>query len=53
MRSMRFQILSLVAAVLRAAIGSYFLLATELFTHGKLAYACDLESCSAGYRLRP
>ena len=41
---MRFQILSLVAAVLLGALGSYFLLATELFTRDKLAYVYDLES---------
>lgn len=44
MRSVRFQILSLVAAVLLGAVGSYFLLATELFTRDKLAYVYDLES---------
>ncbi|HEY6106993.1 MAG TPA: hypothetical protein VIV59_13495, partial [Anaeromyxobacteraceae bacterium] len=44
MRSVRFQILALLAAVLLAAIGSYFLLATELFTRDKLAYVYDLES---------
>jgi signal transduction histidine kinase len=44
MRSVRFQILALLAAVLLAAIGSYFLLATELFTRDKLAYVYDLEA---------
>jgi signal transduction histidine kinase len=44
MRSIRFQILTLVAAVLLAAAGSYFVLATELFTRDKLAYVYDLES---------
>ncbi|HEU4382915.1 MAG TPA: ATP-binding protein [Anaeromyxobacteraceae bacterium] len=44
MRSVRFQILALVAAVLLAAVGTYFLLATELFTRDKLAYVYDLES---------
>ncbi len=44
MHSVRFQILALVAAVLLAAIGSYFLLATEIFTRDKLAYVYDLES---------
>ncbi len=44
MRSVRFQILALVAAVLLVAVGSYFLLATELFRRDKLAYVYDLES---------
>ncbi len=44
MHSVRFQILGLLAAVLLAAIGSYFLLATEIFTRDKLAYVYDLES---------
>ncbi len=44
MHSVRFQILALLAVVLLAAIGSYFLLATEIFTRDKLAYVYDLES---------
>jgi signal transduction histidine kinase len=40
----RFQILALVAAVLIVALGSYFALATRLFTSDKLTYIYDLES---------
>ncbi|HSN90617.1 MAG TPA: ATP-binding protein [Anaeromyxobacteraceae bacterium] len=40
----RFQILALVAAVVIAALASYFVLATRLFTRDKLAYIYDLES---------
>src|SRR5574341_2374072 len=48
MPSVRFQILALLAAVSLVAIGSYFLLATEIFTRDKLAYVYDLESSLTG-----
>ena len=42
--TIRMQILGVLAAVLLVALGSYFLLATELFAQDKLAYIFDLES---------
>ena len=42
--SVRFQILALVVAVVIAALASYFVLATRLFTGDKITYIYDLES---------